>query len=160
MNQFRPGPQPPNYSPTISANTSSPTHFCSRRKAIRWYCELLLHHDKADDMTGFDNGILIVYGMCPPCKLQEYYQLALENCTTHFMQGTAAKIWGDDMHKVMYTSAADWTDWVTDGSDLPFFFCYYFCLAITGCRKLIILKWWKHTSDSKSRFSLWTSSGS
>jgi hypothetical protein len=45
-------------------------------KAIRWYCELLLHHDKADDMTRFDNGILIAYGMCPPFKLQEYYQLA------------------------------------------------------------------------------------
>jgi hypothetical protein len=27
-------------------------------KAIRWYHELLLHHDKADNMMGFDNGIL------------------------------------------------------------------------------------------------------
>ncbi len=79
-------------------------------KAIPWYRELLLYHDKADDMMGFDNRILIVYGMCPPCKLQEYYQLAPENCPMHFMRGTAAKIWGDDMHKVMYTSAADWTD--------------------------------------------------
>ena len=79
-------------------------------KAICWYRELLLHHDKADNMTGFDNRILFAYGMCPPCKLQEYYQLAPENCPTHFMWGTAAKIWGDDMHKVMYTSAADWTD--------------------------------------------------
>jgi hypothetical protein len=81
-----------------------------KEKAIHWYCELLLHNDKADNMTGFDNGILIAYGMCPPCKLQEYYQLAPENCPTHFMWGTAAKIWGDDMHKVIYTSAADWTD--------------------------------------------------
>jgi hypothetical protein len=81
-----------------------------KEKAICWYRELLLHHDKADDMTGFDNEIIITYGMCPPCKLQEYYQLAVENCPTHFMQGTAAKIWGDDMHKVMYMSAADWTD--------------------------------------------------
>jgi hypothetical protein len=32
-------------------------------KAIRWYRELLLHPDKADDMTGFDNGILVAYGM-------------------------------------------------------------------------------------------------
>ena len=39
-------------------------------KAIQWYCELLLDQASADDMTGFDNGILIVYGMCPPCKLQ------------------------------------------------------------------------------------------
>jgi hypothetical protein len=61
-------------------------------KAICWYRELLLHHDKADNMTGFDNGILIAYGMCPPCKLQEYYQLAPENCPTHFMWGTVAKI--------------------------------------------------------------------
>jgi hypothetical protein len=35
-------------------------------KAIRWHRELLLHHDKADEMTGFDNGILIAYGTCPP----------------------------------------------------------------------------------------------
>jgi hypothetical protein len=81
-----------------------------KEKAIRWYCELSLHHDKADKMTGFDNGILIAHGMCPPCKLQEYYQLAPENCPTHFMRGTAAKIWGDGIHKVMYTSAANWTD--------------------------------------------------
>jgi len=32
-------------------------------KAICWYRELLLHPDKADDMTGFDNGILVAYGM-------------------------------------------------------------------------------------------------
>ncbi len=79
-------------------------------KAIRWYHELLLHHDKADDMMGFDNGILIAYGMCPPYKLQEYYQLAPKNCPTHFMRGAADKIWVDDIHKVMYMSAADWTD--------------------------------------------------
>jgi hypothetical protein len=38
-------------------------------KAIHWYPELLLYHDKADNMVGFDHGILIAYGMCPPCKL-------------------------------------------------------------------------------------------
>jgi hypothetical protein len=48
-------------------------------KAIRWYRELLLHPDRADDMTGFDNGILIAYGMCPPCPLQEFYQMAPEH---------------------------------------------------------------------------------
>jgi hypothetical protein len=88
----------------------APNTLLFKEKAIRWYCELLLHHDKADNMMGFVNGILIAYGMCPPCKLQEYYQLAPENCPTHFMWGTVAKIWGDDMHKVMYTSVADWTD--------------------------------------------------
>jgi hypothetical protein len=41
-------------------------------KAIRWYRELLLHPDRADDMTGFDNGILIAYEMCPPCPLQDF----------------------------------------------------------------------------------------
>jgi hypothetical protein len=30
-------------------------------KAIRWYCKLLLHPHTADDMTGFDNRILIAY---------------------------------------------------------------------------------------------------
>jgi hypothetical protein len=33
------------------------------KKAIRWYRDLLLNHKKVDDMTGFNNGILIVYGM-------------------------------------------------------------------------------------------------
>ena len=78
-------------------------------KAIRWYRELLLHPGKADDMTGFDNGILIAYGMCPPCPLQQFYQImAPENQPTHFMRGTAAEIWGTDMHEIMYTTAADW----------------------------------------------------
>jgi len=77
-------------------------------KAIRWYRELLLHPDRADDMTGFDNGILIAYGMCPPCPLQEFYQLTPENQPTHFMRGTAEETWGTDTHEVMRTTAADW----------------------------------------------------
>ena len=77
-------------------------------KAIRWYHELLLHPHKADDMTGCDNGILIAYGMCPPCPLQEFYQMAPEHQPTHFMRGTAAEIWGMDMYEIMRTTAADW----------------------------------------------------
>jgi hypothetical protein len=38
-------------------------------KAICWYNKLLLNHDSANNMTGFDNEILIAYKMCPPCKL-------------------------------------------------------------------------------------------
>ncbi len=42
LNQFRLGPQPPNYSPTISADTLSLTHFRSRRKLsagiVNSYC--------------------------------------------------------------------------------------------------------------------------
>ena len=88
-------------------------------KAIRWYRELLLHPDRADDMTGFDNGILIAYGMCPPCPLQEFYQMAPEHQPTHFMRGTAAEIWGTDTHEVMYTTAADWDteDMTTTAAD-------------------------------------------
>ncbi len=59
-------------------------------------------------MTGFDNRILIAYGMCPPCPLQEFYQMAPKHQPTHFMRGTAAEIWGADTHEVMYTTAADW----------------------------------------------------
>jgi hypothetical protein len=81
------------------------------KKAIHWYPDLFLNHEKVNDMTGFDNGILIAYGMCPPCKLQEYYQLAdPEQAPTHFMRGTADKVWGSNMHEVMYTTADDWTD--------------------------------------------------
>jgi hypothetical protein len=76
--------------------------------AIRWYCELLLHPHKADDMTGFDDGILIVYGMCPPCPLQEFYQMAPEHQPTHFMRGTAVEIWGTDTYEIMRTTSANW----------------------------------------------------
>ena len=47
-------------------------------------------------------------GMCPPCPLQQFYQMAPENQPTHFMRGTAAEIWGTDTHEVMYTTAIDW----------------------------------------------------
>ncbi len=80
------------------------------KKTIRWYRDLLLNHKKVDDMTGFNNGILIAYGMCPPCKLQEYYQLDPECAPTHFMRGTADKVWESDTHKVMYMTADNWTD--------------------------------------------------
>ena len=42
-------------------------------KAIRWYGDLLHGKEQVDDMTGFDNGIMMAYGMCPPCTLQEYH---------------------------------------------------------------------------------------
>ena len=51
-------------------------------KAIHWYHELLLYPNKADDMTSFNNRILIAYGMCPPCPLQEFYQMAPEHQPT------------------------------------------------------------------------------
>ena len=77
-------------------------------KAIQWYRKLLLHPEEADDMTGFDNGILIAYGMCPPCTLPKYYQMDPENQPTHFMRGTVVEMWGVDTHEVMYTTVADW----------------------------------------------------
>jgi hypothetical protein len=36
-------------------------------------------------MTGLDKGILLVYGMCPPCELMEYYQLDPRIAPSHFM---------------------------------------------------------------------------
>ena len=77
-------------------------------KAIRWYRELPLHPHTADDMTGFDNGILIAYNMCPPCSLQQYYQMDPDHQPTHFMRGTATEIWGTDTHETMRTTAAEW----------------------------------------------------
>jgi hypothetical protein len=49
-----------------------PDSFLFAEKAIRWYHELLLHPENANDMMGFDNGILIAYGMCPLSTLPEY----------------------------------------------------------------------------------------
>ena len=58
-------------------------------------------------MTGFDNGILIAYGMCPLCTLPEYYQMDPTYQPIHFMRGTVAEIWGTDTHEVMCTTVAD-----------------------------------------------------
>ena len=60
------------------------------------------------DMTGFNTGILIVYGMCPPVELAQYYQMDPVTQPTHFMRGTHTEVWGDDVFEVMHTTAADW----------------------------------------------------
>ncbi len=91
-------------------NHTVPDNLPFKEKAICWYRDLLLHHNKADDMTGFDNGILMVYGMCPPCELMEYYQLDPCIAPSGFMRGTAVEVWGDDMHEVMWRPASSWTD--------------------------------------------------
>jgi hypothetical protein len=75
------------------------------------------HVTHTDDMTGFDNGILIAYGMCPPVELMLYYQMDPTTQPTHFMQGTATKVWGDDVLKIMHTTAADWDS--LDNDDHP-----------------------------------------
>ena len=54
------------------------------------YSDLLLGRDRANDMTGFNKGIVVTFGMCPPCTLQEFYDPNPElPCPTHFMRGTA-----------------------------------------------------------------------
>jgi hypothetical protein len=82
-------------------------------KAIRWYGDLPLGKDQVNNMTGFDNGIMMAYGMCPPCTLQEFYKINPKlEAPTHFMQGTAKEIWGEDAdpYCVMQMTAEDWTD--------------------------------------------------
>jgi hypothetical protein len=77
------------------------------------YSDLLLGRDRANDMTGFNKGIVVVFGMCPPCTLREFYELDPElSCPTHFMRGTAEDIWGEeaDPYGVMRTTAVYWTD--------------------------------------------------
>ena len=67
----------------------------------------------ADDMTGFDDGIIVAFGMCPPCTLQEFYDPDPNiPRSTRFMRGTAEEIWGEetDPYGVMRTTVTDWTD--------------------------------------------------
>jgi hypothetical protein len=70
-----------------------------KENAIAWFCSLLLDQTHADNMTGFDNDILIAYGMCPPVELMQYYQMDPATQPRHCMQGTATKVWGDDISK-------------------------------------------------------------
>ena len=81
-------------------------------KVVHWYSDLLLGQ-RADDKTGFDNGIIGAYGMCPPKTLRELNEGDPElPRPSHFMRGTADKIWGEntDPHGVMRTTAENWTD--------------------------------------------------
>lgn len=66
-------------------------------------------------MTGFDNSILIAYGMCPPIDLMEYYQTDPEKApaTLNEMRRTATEVWGDDDFETMQrgsTAVWNWDD--------------------------------------------------
>ena len=94
-----------------------PNTLTLEENAIIWYRSLLLNQAHSDDMTGFDTGILIAYGMCPPVELAQYYQMDPATQPTHFMRGTHTEVWGDDVFEVMHTTAADWDS--DDNDDSP-----------------------------------------
>ena len=98
-------------------NHTVPNTFTFKENAIIWYFSLLLNRAHADDMTKFDNGILITYRMCPLVELMQYYQMDPMTQPTHFMRGTATKVWGDDVFEAMHTTAADWDS--DDNDDSP-----------------------------------------
>jgi hypothetical protein len=68
-------------------------------KAIQWYLSLLLNkNDDLDDMIGINNGILVAYGMCPPCELLvSWHKLSVirssSEAPTYFMQCPSTDIW-------------------------------------------------------------------
>ena len=78
-------------------NHRVPNTLTFKENAIIWYRSLLLNRAHANDMTGFVNSILIVYRMCPPVELMQYYQMDPTTQLTHITQGTATEIWGDDI---------------------------------------------------------------
>ena len=98
-------------------NHRVPNTLTFKENAIIWYRSLLLNQAHTDDMTGFNTGILIAYGMCPPVELAQYYQMDPATQPTHFMQGTHTEVWGDDMFEVMHRTAADWDS--NDNDDSP-----------------------------------------
>jgi hypothetical protein len=85
---------------------------------------------------GFDNGILIAYGMCPPCKPQEYYQLDPEGAPTHFMRGTA-----DEEHAQSYVHIGRRLDGLNELQWQKKFHCLLiiYLFSISRRRKLITL---------------------
>jgi hypothetical protein len=66
---------------------------------IKWYQDLLLNQDEdLNNLIGFDNGILIAYGMCPPCELlvpkeELSYIRSTANACTYFMRCPSTEIW-------------------------------------------------------------------
>ena len=98
-------------------NHRVPNTLTFEENAIIWYCSLLLNQAHTVDMTGFDTGNLIVYGMCPPVELMQYYQIDPATQLTHFMRGTHTEVWGDDVFEVMHTTDVDWDS--DDNDDSP-----------------------------------------
>ena len=94
-----------------------PNTLTFEENTIIWYRSLLLNQAHSDDMTGFDNDILIAYGLCPPVELMQYYQMDPTTQPSHFMRGTATEVWGNDNFKVMHTTAAGWDS--DDNDDSP-----------------------------------------
>jgi cytoplasmic iron level regulating protein YaaA (DUF328/UPF0246 family) len=86
-------------------NHTVPNTFTFKENAIIWYCSLLLNRAHA------------AYGMCPPVELMQFYQMDPTTQLTHFMRGTATKVWGDDVFGAMHTTAADWDS--DDNDDSP-----------------------------------------
>ncbi len=89
-------------------NHTVPNTLTFKENTIILYRSLLLDQAHANDMTGFNNGILIAHGMCPPVELMQYFQMDPKTQPTPFMRGTATKVWGDDTFEVMRKSTADW----------------------------------------------------
>jgi len=73
-------------------NHRVPNTLTFEENAIICYRSLLLNQAHTDDMTGFNTGILIAYGMCPPVELAQYYQMDPATQPTHFMRGTLTKV--------------------------------------------------------------------
>jgi len=76
-----------------------PDNSSFEEKAIQWYRDLLLNQEQdLDDMVGFDNGILIAYGMSPACELMvPREELSLIRSTaenpTYFMRCPTTELW-------------------------------------------------------------------
>ena len=95
-------------------NHRVPNTLTFKENTIIWYRSFLLNWAHTSNMTGFDNGILIAYGMSPPVELMQYYQMDPMTQPTHFMQGMHNKVWGDGAFELMHTTA---TDWDSDNDD-------------------------------------------
>jgi hypothetical protein len=76
-----------------------PKNSTSETKAIQWYRDLSLNNnDGLYDMIGFDNGILVAHGMCPPCEIlvprHEFYLiLSSSEAPTYLMRCPSTDIW-------------------------------------------------------------------
>jgi len=66
-------------------NHRVPNTLTFEENTIIWFCSLLLNQAHNVNMTGFDTGILIVYRICPPVELAQYYQMDPATQPTHFM---------------------------------------------------------------------------
>ncbi len=105
-----------------------PENSTFENKAIQWFCDLLLNNDELNNIVGFDNGILVAYGMCPPCEL-------LVPCN----EGSLTQSSSDKPTYFMWYPSNDIWELADAWSNFPICYCYFYPKLVYSQRIYLII---------------------